>query len=348
MNKITKLLISVLLLSGCSFVTTSESSNISNQILDSINNSSILTTSSNSLLVSHSDSSSISSSSLISTNINYDDREAFYEDYIDAISYEDSQKRTTLGYISGSLESHNEKPNKNTVFDSSNNSYRFTNANYHYDNQNKKIAYDINTLDGTYKTIYYNAGYIHLEEVAAYILAFGEVPPNNNYYKDNKDESISKWGEYGRVNIGKYSNNITKYPFEPELPLSDSTGKTYKYIETDIGLQVGFTMSNGDYVGVYNNGRSIARGVCRIVFTASYSDGSKIDDINERHVFYTYNHYNDFQEYLNYYGGWSNRFGNETSGNPYCSNKSAYNNLSNAKKPTSYIKSILVDKNTIN
>jgi hypothetical protein len=31
-------------------------------------------------------------------------------------------------------------------------------------------------------------------------------------------------------------------------------------------------------------------------------------------VFYTYNHYNDFQEYLNYYGGWGEMFGNVTGG----------------------------------
>ena len=34
---------------------------------------------------------------------------------------------------------------------------------------------------------------------------------------------------------------------------------------------------------------------------------------SERYVFYTYNHYEDFQEYLNYKGGWGKRFGYETS-----------------------------------
>ena len=37
-------------------------------------------------------------------------------------------------------------------------------------------------------------------------------------------------------------------------------------------------------------------------------------EYGELHVFYTYNHYEDFQEYLNYYGGWSDRFGFETGG----------------------------------
>jgi hypothetical protein len=31
-------------------------------------------------------------------------------------------------------------------------------------------------------------------------------------------------------------------------------------------------------------------------------------------VFYTHNHYNDFTEYLNYYGGWGETFGNITGG----------------------------------
>ena len=33
-------------------------------------------------------------------------------------------------------------------------------------------------------------------------------------------------------------------------------------------------------------------------------------------MFYTYNHYNDFQEYLNYEGGWGEMFGNITGGGP--------------------------------
>ena len=45
---------------------------------------------------------------------------------------------------------------------------------------------------------------------------------------------------------------------------------------------------------------------------------------NERYVFYTYNHYNDFQEYLNYDNGFSIRFGNESAGNQYCYNASDY------------------------
>ena len=50
-------------------------------------------------------------------------------------------------------------------------------------------------------------------------------------------------------------------------------------------------------------------------------------------MFYTYNHYNDFQEYLNYYGGWGAMFGNITGGGTL-SSKYDYN-------PTPYVKSVL-------
>ena len=36
--------------------------------------------------------------------------------------------------------------------------------------------------------------------------------------------------------------------------------------------------------------------------------------VGEVYLFYTYNHYNDFEEYLNYYGGWGEMFGNITGG----------------------------------
>jgi hypothetical protein len=50
---------------------------------------------------------------------------------------------------------------------------------------------------------------------------------------------------------------------------------------------------------------------------------------DEVYVFYTGNHYNDFREYLNYFGGWGEPFGNETGGGTL-SSKSHYN-------PTPYV-----------
>ena len=80
---------------------------------------------------------------------------------------------------------------------------------------------------------------------------------------------------------------------------------------------------------LYNNGSSIVRGAARIVYTYSDLNGNRIIDLDERYVFYTYNHYNDFQEYLNYYGGWGEMFGNITGGG-VISSKYNYN-------PTPYV-----------
>ena len=64
----------------------------------------------------------------------------------------------------------------------------------------------------------------------------------------------------------------------------------------------------------YNNGSKITRGAARIVYSNSTTSGKALTDINEKYLFYTYNHYNDFQEYLNYQGGWGEMFGNITGG----------------------------------
>lgn len=81
---------------------------------------------------------------------------------------------------------------------------------------------------------------------------------------------------------------------------------------------------------IYNDGRHIDRGAARMVYTRyKMVDGVKEEvPLVERHVFYTYNHYNDFQEYLNYYEGWGQMFGN-VSGGGVLSSKDDYN-------PTAY------------
>lgn len=320
-NKIFSFLLVGFLLSGCSIdiLNLNVSSNLSNS--NSSSNSSVCSSTTTSL--SSTNNISVSSTNKISEdpykNISYND---FYSNYTETTSYEDAMYRTKHGFISGSINYDSYLPQKNTIY-SENNFVKFSNYTYGYDSNNNIVSYNINTKNGTYKTIYYNAGYVVLEEVAAYILAFGEVPPNSNYSSSSsgKKQSIASWGKYGRVNIGNYSNDTTRWPNEPELPLVDSKGKAYQYIETDIGLEN------------YNNGSKISRGTYRIVFTGFYKDGTKVTDINERYVFYTYNHYEDFEEYLNYYGGWGDRFGYETS---------------NFTTPTPYVKALIVDKNDLN
>ena len=175
--------------------------------------------------------------------------------------------------------------------------------------------------------IYRGGAYITLEEVAAYVYAFGEVPANHSTSKSTRPtESI--WGEYLRVNNTKFSGSTTKYPYEPELPRISGCGGDLTYYEMDIGT-TGTDCDPKYYAYIYNDGYSITRGAARIVYARYDRNGNKIIDPDEKYVFYTYNHYNDFQEYLNYYGGWGEMFGNITGGGTI-SSKYDYN-------PTPYV-----------
>jgi hypothetical protein len=86
---------------------------------------------------------------------------------------------------------------------------------------------------------------------------------------------------------------------------------------------------------LYNNGSRIERGAARLVYTREDKNRNGIYEQNEIYVFYTHNHYNDFREYLNYYGGWGEVFGNMTGGGSY-SSKYDYN-------PTPYPKTEYAD-----
>ena len=179
--------------------------------------------------------------------------------------------------------------------------------------------------------IYRGGGYITLEEVAAYVYAFGEVPANYISGKDAQPEN-SIWGEYLRLNHSKFSGNTKKYPYEPELPNISGCGGDYVYYEIDIGT-TGTDCDPAYPARLYNNGYSITRGAARIVYARYDEDGDRLLEPDERYVFYTYNHYNDFQEYLNYYGGWGEIFGNITGGGKI-SSKTDY-------APTPYVQTVM-------
>lgn len=119
-----------------------------------------------------------------------------------------------------------------------------------------------------------------------------------------------------------------RYPYEPELPDISGCGGDITYYEIDIGT-TGTDCDPAYPSVIYNNGAKINRGAARIVYTRYDANGDHIIDVNERYVFYTYNHYNDFQEYLNYEGGWGEMFGNITGGGTI-SSRTDYN-------PTSYV-----------
>lgn len=244
----------------------------------------------------------------------------FYSSYEESTNYYDAMYRTEHGFMSGSIldEDRYYLP---TEYSLSTN-YKVSDTNYFYLDNGDLAGYLITYADGTFDPIFYGAAYIGLNEVCAYIYAFGEVPPNSNYDKSDKGSAVREWGKYGRVNRNYYSNNTSKYPYEPELPtVSEKYGIKYEYIETDFGSTGGFTVG-GRKQSEYNNGSSINRGTCRIVFTSNAKDAS------DRHVFYTYNHYNDFQEYLNYGNGFGIRFGNESNGGIY----------NQGKNPSPYVK----------
>jgi hypothetical protein len=125
-----------------------------------------------------------------------------------------------------------------------------------------------------------------------------------------------------RLNHSKFTGNTRKYPYEPELPNIDGCGGALYYYEVDIGTTG--TTTPGYSPALYNNGQKINRGAARIVYTRCDLNKNGVYENEEVYVFYTDNHYNDFREYLNYYGGWGQIFGNMTGGGSY-SSKTDYN-----------------------
>ncbi len=251
-------------------------------------------------------------------------KEEFYASYKPATSYEDAYYRTMHGLMSGTIEVPDAAPiiseyqpmrdgvlirNKEMVFSLDGNTY------YVYD------AYGNLVME-----IYKCGAYTALEEVAAFVYAFGTYPANHSTNKKTRP-SETVWGKYLRVNHTKFSGDTYKYPYEPELPNISGCGGSLQYWEMDIGTTG--TGGDGYTPTLYNTGTTITRGAARIVYGKTDLNRNGVYEYGEHHVFYTYNHYNDFQEYLNYYGGWGEMFGNVTGGGTQ-SSKYDYN-------PTPYV-----------
>ncbi len=235
--------------------------------------------------------------------------EEFYADYEPAENAEDAFYRSKYGLMSGSLTVPDEAPTVAQNRPMQDGKY-IRNSEALFVGEDVYLLVDVN--GGVVMEIYRGGGYITLEEVAAYVYAFGDIPANYTSQKSG-NPSTDKWGEYLRLNNSKFSGDTRRYPYEPELPDISGCGGDLTYYEIDIGT-TGTTSGDGYAVRVYNNGKSITRGAARIVYTRYDRNGNQIIDLDERYVFYTYNHYNDFQEYLNYYGGWGEMFGNITGG----------------------------------
>ena len=254
------------------------------------------------------------------TNVN---KNAFYANYTPAKNYKDAEYRTKHFLMSGSIASQDQRPTIAGVQPKNGTQLLRNSAMYYADGGNTYFVLDAN--GDVANKIYKGGAYVTLEEVAAYVFAFGTVPANYVSGKNVKPTS-SDWGKYLRLNHSKFSGDTSDYPYEPELPNISGCGGSYQYYEIDIGT-TGTDCDPQYYATVYNNGSNITRGAARIVY-ARYEYGKQLTGT---YVFYTYNHYNDFQEYLNYEGGWGKMFGNITGGGSLSSKNPSYCN------PTPYV-----------
>lgn len=253
-------------------------------------------------------------------------------DPIDTSDYAQSLKealeRSERGEVSGSTKVPDQAPIRSEYMPMKDGKYVKNNEPYYIDEDTYVV---VDALGNEVFRIYRGGGYISIEEVAAYVYAFGDIPANYTSSKKTKPTS-SIWGEFLRLNHSKFTGDTSKYRYEPELPRISGCGGDLIYYEIDIGT-TGTDCDPSYPVKIYNNGSTITRGAARIVYARFDANNNKIIDPDEKFVFYTYNHYNDFQEYLNYYGGWGEMFGNITGGGQISSNSNC--------NPTPYVPVIM-------
>lgn len=253
------------------------------------------------------------------------DEDEFYENYKISDSYIDSYYRSLHGLLCGELIEDDGSPKQYESAPMKSNDIYYKNAYIRFgvNADGDRVSYTINTLDDSDYTIYKDGIYTSMNDVAAYLFAFNDLPKNYLSGTSLKNEAYNLYGEFGRVNFNKYSGpSATKYQYEPYLKGQED--KTLYYRETDFGATYG-----PNYYYTYNdrhngsNGREIFRFLVANSYDSSYTYAKKSTDystpnptsIDDRYVYYTFNHYNDFVEYLNYYNGFTAPFGNMTAGN---------------------------------
>ncbi len=241
-------------------------------------------------------------------NINVSD---FYENYKPATSYEDAYFRSKHYLLSGEyLKEDGSLPdNRDHPKDSNGKYYRHALARFDVNQDGEYVAYTINSLDGHDYKIFSCGIYVSMNDVAAYLYAFNNIPVNYNTGTGSKEkeEVVAQYGEFGRLNFGYYSGpSSSRFQYEPYLEGQDD--KTIYYREIDYGATTGSNQ--------YIKGTSISRNTFRFLLGyATNSSYTTQTTMQNRHVYYTHNHYNDFSEYLNYYNGFGKTFGNVTAGN---------------------------------
>ena len=238
------------------------------------------------------------------------DPDEFYADYSKATSLRDAQYRSEHYLMSGGIVTPDQEPEIASHQPSSGSRLIHNSEKLYEDGGDTYVV-----LDGFGEEafrVYRGGAYIELEEVAAYVYAFGELPVNYDPDK-GAEPTDSPWGEYLRVNNTTFYGDTSSYPYEPELPDIAGCGGNLVYYEIDIGT-TGTDCDPKYTAELYNDGYEINRGAARIVYSRYYRNSGREVEDEDRYVFYTYNHYNDFQEYLNYEGGWGKMFGNITGG----------------------------------
>lgn len=252
------------------------------------------------------------------------DKEEFYENYTTACCYNDAMYRTQHFLLSGRLEVPGQYVQEAAYRPMEGDLYIRNTSTYYLDDDNTYVVVD--GYGREMLRIYRGAAYITLEEVAAYMYAFGGsgcvLPANYTSAKSTKPAN-NPWGIYLRLNHSYFTGDTSRYPYEPALPDITGCGGELQYFEMDIGT-TGTITPGYSHGALYNNGTSITRGAARLVYARQDKNRNHIYEPDEVYVFYTHNHYNDFREYLNYYGGWGEMFGNVTGGGMFDS-KHNYN-----------------------
>ena len=127
-------------------------------------------------------------------------KDDFYADYTPACCNQDAQHRSRHGFLSGILEVPGQYVKQADNCPMSDGKYIRNTAAVYLDNGNTYVIMDAKGKEVL--RIHKAGGYITLEEVAAYMYAFGgdgTIPANYTSKKKSKPSS-SPWGEYLRVN----------------------------------------------------------------------------------------------------------------------------------------------------
>lgn len=259
------------------------------------------------------DSSEVTSTDDPYFGVSYDE---FYANYTPATSYEDSVWRTAHYFMSGSIEEQTLDPIIANPRPKADDGKYILNSEVDYitNDEGKNVGYNIvDCIGNVVDTIYLGGGYTELSEVCAYLYAFGEAPGNyqNGWSRTERNDT---WGnDYCVSNFAYFSDDYSN-----EADLIDNYGgdigsNNKRYFEMDV-------KTNGEYQDgtfVESSYSTSNRGSARIVFTYEWSDETHIEEASERHVFYTYDHYDTFTEFLNYDEGFGEKFGQGCSSFDY-------------------------------